>query len=63
MSQWFDMWSVESPSDRREGQVEGLKESIFEIIEVVRSEVAVVGVVERVILGGISRDVQRRFTP
>lgn len=55
MSQLFDMWSVENPSERREGQGEGLKESILEIIEVVRSEAAMVGGVERVILGGISK--------
>ena len=55
MSQWFDMWSVENRSERREGQGEGLKESILEIIEVVRSEAAMVGGVERVTLGGISK--------
>lgn len=55
LSQWFDMWSVENSSERREGQVEGLNESIFEIVEVVRSEAQLVGGVERVILGGISQ--------
>lgn len=49
------MWSVENSSERREGQVEGLNESIFEIVEVVRSEAQLVGGVERVILGGISQ--------
>lgn len=55
ISQWFDMWSVENPSERCEGQAEGLKESILEIIEVVRSEATLVGGVERIILGGISQ--------
>ena len=55
LSQWFDMWSVENPSERREGQGEGLKESILKIIEVIRSEAPLVGGVKRVILGGISQ--------
>lgn len=55
LSQWFDMWSVDHPSERREGQVEGLKESISEIIELGRSEALLVGGVEKVILGGISQ--------
>lgn len=55
LSQWFDMWSVENPSERHEEQGEGLKESILEIIEIVRSEASLVDGVERVILGGISQ--------
>lgn len=55
LSQWFDMWSVDHPSERCEGQGAGLKESISEIIEVVRSEASLLGGLERVILGGVSQ--------
>lgn len=54
MSQWFDMWSVESPEERRQSQVDGLKESIAYIISIIRNEASIV-VPERIILGGISQ--------
>lgn len=33
MSQWFDMWSVENLSEKNETQVEGLRESVREILD------------------------------
>jgi lysophospholipase-2 len=54
LSQWFDIWSVENPSEKEELQKEGLRESVIEIAAVVTREAEVVGP-ERVILGGISQ--------
>lgn len=54
LSQWFDIWSVEKPEEKKEMQVEGLKESIEMILSLVREEAELVGM-ERIILGGISQ--------
>jgi lysophospholipase II len=54
MSQWFDTWSVEDPSEKEEIQLVGLRESIGEILSIVRSEALLVPP-ERIILGGISQ--------
>jgi predicted esterase len=54
MSQWFDMWSVEEPEERKETQVQGLKESIAFIMDVIQEEVRFVPM-KRIILGGISQ--------
>jgi lysophospholipase-2 len=53
-SQWFDMWDVKKPLERKEIQVEGLRESISFILSVIRKEASIVQP-ERVILGGISQ--------
>jgi len=54
MSQWFDMWSVENPEERKDLQVQGLKESIAFIMDVIHQEAKFVPM-ERIILGGISQ--------
>jgi lysophospholipase-2 len=54
MSQWFDMWSVEDPEEQKELQVQGLKESIAFIMDVIHQEAKFVHM-ERIILGGISQ--------
>jgi lysophospholipase II len=54
MSQWFDTWSVEDPSEKEELQLAGLRESIGRILSIVRSEALLVPP-ERIILGGISQ--------
>lgn len=40
MSQWFDIWSVEDPTEQAEIQHEGLRSSVQAILAVVRSEAA-----------------------
>ncbi|GAB5590149.1 hypothetical protein Unana1_05049 [Umbelopsis nana] len=54
LSQWFDIWSVEEPEERKELQVAGLKESITLILDVIYSETSLVPP-EHIILGGISQ--------
>jgi lysophospholipase-2 len=54
MSQWFDMWSVEDPEEQKELQVQGLKESIAFIMDVIHQEAKFVPM-ECIILGGISQ--------
>ena len=50
-SQWFDIWNVKNPLERKETQVDGLRESISFILSVLRDEASLVQP-ERVILGG-----------
>lgn len=40
MSQWFDMWAVENPTERAEIQHDGLRRSVEAILEIVRDEEA-----------------------
>ncbi len=54
MSQWFDMWSVEDPSERKEIQIDGLRESVKEILDLIRAEATLISP-DRIILGGISQ--------
>ncbi|PNS16321.1 Acyl-protein thioesterase 1 [Sphaceloma murrayae] len=54
MSQWFDMWDVQQPHERSEGQVVDLVASIATIVKLVDRESATVGW-ENVVLGGISQ--------
>ncbi|EPE25419.1 alpha/beta-Hydrolase [Glarea lozoyensis ATCC 20868] len=54
MSQWFDLWSVENPQEKNEIQIDGLRESAREILEVIQTESALVSP-DRIILGGISQ--------
>jgi predicted esterase len=54
MSQWFDMWSTENPQERKEVQVEGLRESIAFILSIIRKEASLVPP-ERIVLAGISQ--------
>lgn len=54
MSQWIDMWSVENQGERKELQVEGLKESIAMILSIIRSNAALVPT-NHIILSGINQ--------
>ncbi|KAG0652698.1 Acyl-thioesterase 1 [Hyphodiscus hymeniophilus] len=53
-SQWFDLWSSSHPQERKDLQIDGLRESITHILNIIRSEAAIVPP-ERIILGGISQ--------
>ena len=53
LSQWFDTWSVEEPEGWKELQIDGLKESIALILDVVYSEPSLVPP-EYIIPGGIN---------
>ncbi|KAK7927559.1 phospholipase/Carboxylesterase [Apiospora marii] len=55
MSQWFDMWSVEDPEECPEIQRGGLRQSIDQILSVVREEEAAGVPRDRIFLGGISQ--------
>ncbi|OIW23894.1 phospholipase/carboxylesterase [Coniochaeta ligniaria NRRL 30616] len=54
MSQWFDMWSVESPEENLELQIPGLKQSIIDVLEVIRAEEALLPR-QNIFLAGISQ--------
>jgi lysophospholipase II len=54
MSQWFDMWSVENHSEKDEIQIDGLRESVKEILDLIRTEAVLISP-DRIILGGISQ--------
>lgn len=54
MSQWFDIWSVADPTEKEEIQLEGLRESIEDILNIIRTEMSSVPV-SRIVLGGISQ--------
>ncbi|KAK8128039.1 phospholipase/carboxylesterase [Apiospora sp. TS-2023a] len=55
MSQWFDMWSVEDPEERPEIQRSGLRQSVDQILSVVREEEASGVPRGRMFLCGISQ--------
>jgi lysophospholipase-2 len=54
LSQWFDIWSVEEPEERKEIQLAGLKESIMFILDIIDREATIVPP-KQIILGGISQ--------
>ncbi|KAF8860905.1 alpha/beta-hydrolase [Acephala macrosclerotiorum] len=54
MPQWFDIWSVEDPKEKEEIQLDGLRESIEDILGIIRDEITSVPA-SRIILGGISQ--------
>lgn len=54
MSQWFDIWSVENPMERSQIQLDGLRESVEEILAIVQRESTLIAP-DRIILGGISQ--------
>ena len=53
-TQWFDNWSLDTPTQREELQIEGLRETTAFIHGILRKEIALVGP-ENVILGGLSQ--------
>ncbi|TAQ90046.1 hypothetical protein B7494_g1645 [Chlorociboria aeruginascens] len=54
MSQWFDIWSVENHLEKNEIQIDGLRESVKEILDLIRTEATLISP-DRIILGGISQ--------
>lgn len=52
---WFDVYSLTDPDTQRELQVEGLRESVLKILDILNDEVELVGDPRRVFLGGISQ--------
>lgn len=54
LSQWFDMWSVEKPQERKNLQIDGLKESVGYLLSVLHNEASLVPA-EQIIVGGISQ--------
>ena len=52
--QWFDKWSTEDPEDRRELQIDGLRETTELIHGVLREETKAVGI-DSIFLGGLSQ--------
>ncbi|KAK7726401.1 60S ribosomal protein L32 [Botryosphaeria dothidea] len=54
LPQWFDIWSVEEPEERKEIQALGLSQSIESISKIIGDEAALVPL-DRIILGGISQ--------
>ncbi len=54
MSQWFDIWSVENHLEKSEIQIDGLRESVKEIVNLIMTEAALISP-DRIILGGISQ--------
>jgi lysophospholipase-2 len=55
MHQWFDMASVREPNRRPEIQLEGLRESVQGIWDIIRREAEEVSGYEKVFLAGISQ--------
>lgn len=56
MSQWFDMWSVEDPTEQSVIQHEGLRRSVADVLAVMASEEAIIQDRPRsIFLAGISQ--------
>jgi lysophospholipase-2 len=53
ISQWFDVWDVRNPDEKKELAIPGLRESIRQILEIIEQEAGIVPK-ERIILGGLS---------
>jgi len=54
ISQWFDVWDLIAPEEKEDLMIPGLKESIGQILEIIREEVQEIPL-GRIILGGISQ--------
>jgi lysophospholipase-2 len=54
ISQWFDMWDIKTPSEKQELMIDGLRESIDNVINIVREEAKTVPL-DRIVLGGMSQ--------
>ncbi|KAK1448687.1 phospholipase/Carboxylesterase [Colletotrichum melonis] len=54
MSQWFDVWSLETPEEQAGIQQPGLRRSIQHLVTLVESESALVPM-DKIFLGGISQ--------
>ncbi|KAL4944713.1 hypothetical protein BDV06DRAFT_210034 [Aspergillus oleicola] len=58
MSEWFDISSLADTDQEKEGQLEGLRESVEFLRGVVKREVEVLGDSRRVTLGGMSQGME-----
>jgi lysophospholipase-2 len=54
ISQWFDVWDITTPEDKEGLMIPGLKESIGQILKIIKDEAQEIPL-ERIILGGISQ--------
>jgi lysophospholipase-2 len=54
ISQWFDLWDVNSPYEKQELMLDGVRESIEDILDIIQKE-ADIAPLERIVLGGISQ--------
>ena len=54
LSQWFDMWSTENPNERSEIQHDGMRNSVAQILDVIRHEETLIPR-NKIFLGGISQ--------
>ncbi|KAH6666116.1 Alpha/Beta hydrolase protein [Halenospora varia] len=54
ISQWFDVWDITTPEDKEDLMIPGLKESVGQILEIIKEEAQEIPL-ERIILGGISQ--------
>ncbi|KAH7114491.1 Alpha/Beta hydrolase protein [Dendryphion nanum] len=54
-SQWFDIVSVQHPHEEQATQIQGLKQTIAIILNRIREEAALIGGMDKIILGGISQ--------
>ncbi|OJJ87706.1 alpha/beta hydrolase, partial [Aspergillus glaucus CBS 516.65] len=52
--EWFDAYSLTNIEERQELQVEGLKESVKYVLEILKKEIELVGDAGKVFLGGMS---------
>lgn len=55
MPAWFDAYSLDDPAEKKELQVDGIRESVVYILDLLSSEIQMVGDSKRVYLGGISQ--------
>lgn len=54
ISQWFDAWDLHSPEEKKKLMLQGLRESVRQIRDIVEEEANIIGL-EKVVLGGISQ--------
>lgn len=54
ISQWFDVWNLRKPDEKSELMIPGLRESIADIVEIIKEEAQTVPL-QNIILGEISQ--------
>ncbi|KAI0531901.1 Phospholipase/carboxylesterase [Xylaria digitata] len=54
LKEWFDIWDARNPDERRELQIRGLKDVIPQLVRLIYTEAASVGL-ENIILAGVSQ--------
>jgi predicted esterase len=55
--QWFDIWDVANPGVEKDLQLPGLRESVLQIVNLIRVEATTVGGLRNIVLAGISQGV------